>query len=76
MTPWDAKMAGPQLPVMYSTPVLKHEEDYMVPIDAFHVTVIKISPNEDDNVTPESGTRQIRTRQITLNWNTYHVTTR
>ena len=56
MTPWDAKMASPQLPVMYSTPVLKHEEDYMVPIDAFHVTFIKISPNEDDNVTPESGT--------------------
>ena len=56
MTPWDAKMAGPQLPVMYSTPVLKHEEEYLTPIDASHVTVIKISPSEDDNAATKSGT--------------------
>ena len=52
---------------MYSTPVEREEEGYMAPIDASHVTVIKISPIEDGTMLLQNQERwtwlsQIRTR--------------
>ena len=52
--PGGAMVVGPQLPVMYSTPVAGSDEEYMTPNETSHVTVIKIHPDEDDNAVPES----------------------